>query len=65
REGRTLPNGTPKPLEMALFLREFEREIRVPLVPQRLIRLLTAPLVALARRWGVSLPASEEELEAA
>lgn len=65
KEARTLPNGMPKPLEMALFLREFEREIRVPLVPWRLIRLLTAPLAALARRWGVSLPASEVELEAA
>jgi hypothetical protein len=65
KEGRTLPNGTPKPLEMALFLREFEQEIRPPFLPSWLVRLLTAPLVALARRRGLALPSLEVEQEAA
>lgn len=64
-DGRTLWNGTPKPLEMALFLREFEQEVRVPFVPLRLVRLLTAPLAALARLRGVTLPIAEVEREAA
>src|SRR6266542_3298421 len=28
REGRTLPSGMPKPLDLALFMREFEQEVR-------------------------------------
>jgi len=28
REGRTLPSGMPKPLDLALFMREFEQEAR-------------------------------------
>jgi mannose-6-phosphate isomerase-like protein (cupin superfamily) len=30
-EGRTNRKGMPKPLELALFVREFEREVRAPL----------------------------------
>lgn len=64
-EPRTLANGTPKPLEMALFLREFVREIRPPLLPSWLVRLLTAPLVALAGRRGLRLPAFAVQTKAA
>ena len=64
-EGRTLPNGTPKPLEMALFLREFEQELRPPFLPAWLVRLLTGPLVALAGRRGLALPADDEKREVA
>jgi hypothetical protein len=38
----------PRPLELALFVREFEREMRVPLVPAALVRAAMAPLVRLA-----------------
>jgi Cupin domain len=48
-EGRTLLNGLPRPLDFALFLREFECEVRAPLVPWRLVRLATAPLALAAR----------------
>ncbi|MBO0705072.1 MAG: cupin domain-containing protein [Candidatus Dormibacteraeota bacterium] len=64
-EGRTLANGTPKPLEMALFLRAFEHELRPPFLPSWLVRLLTAPLVALAQRRGLALPTFAAEEEAA
>ena len=33
REGCTNRKGIPRPLELALFVREFEREVRAPLVP--------------------------------
>lgn len=52
-EGRTLPNGLPKPLDFALFLREFEREVSMPFVPQWLVRTLTAPLVWIGCRLGL------------
>ena len=38
REERTNRKGVPRPLELALFAREFEREVRVPLVPAGLVR---------------------------
>jgi quercetin dioxygenase-like cupin family protein len=53
REGRALPNGMPRPLDMALFLREFEREIAIPLLPRGLVRLGIGPLVQLAIRRGL------------
>jgi quercetin dioxygenase-like cupin family protein len=53
RDGRTLPSGMPKPLELALFMREFEREVRAPLAPE-LVRAATAPLAWLAARRGLT-----------
>ena len=53
REGRTNRKGMPKPLELALFVREFEREVRVPLVPAVLVRAVLAPLARLAARRGL------------
>ncbi len=49
REGRTLRSGMPKPLELALFMREFEREVRAPVAPG-LVRAVMAPLVWMAER---------------
>jgi quercetin dioxygenase-like cupin family protein len=54
REGRTLPNGMPSPLELALFLREFQHEPRIPILPAGLVRLSTAPLVWAAERRGLA-----------
>ncbi|MBO0708061.1 MAG: cupin domain-containing protein [Candidatus Dormibacteraeota bacterium] len=56
REGRTLANGTPRPLEMALFLKEFEQEVRVPWVPAPVVGMFTASLTRMAERRGISLP---------
>lgn len=51
-EGRTLPNGMPKPLELALFVREFAEEVRAPFPPPSVVRATLAPLAWVARRRG-------------
>jgi quercetin dioxygenase-like cupin family protein len=51
RDGRTMSTGMPKPLDLALFMREFEREVQAPLAPE-LVRAVTAPLAWLAARRG-------------
>ena len=33
REGRTLPSGLPRPLDLALFMREFDDEVEAPIAP--------------------------------
>jgi hypothetical protein len=48
REGCTNRKGLPKPLELALFVREFEQEGRAPLVLAGLARTVMAPLARLA-----------------
>jgi quercetin dioxygenase-like cupin family protein len=53
REGRTTTTGTPRPLDLALFMREFDAEVRAPFVPAGAMRALTAPLAWLARRRGM------------
>jgi quercetin dioxygenase-like cupin family protein len=53
REGRTNGKGLPKPLELALFVREFEREVRAPLVPASLVRAVMMPLVWVAVLRGL------------
>jgi mannose-6-phosphate isomerase-like protein (cupin superfamily) len=53
REGRTTAAGLPHPLDLALFMREFEAEVRAPLVPAPVMRAVTAPLAWLARRRGL------------
>jgi quercetin dioxygenase-like cupin family protein len=53
RDGRTLSSGMPYPLELALFMREFDAEVRAPFVPGSLVRMVMAPLAWLARRRGL------------
>ncbi len=55
REGRTNARGMPYPLDLALFIREFEAEVRAPLVPPGLVRALLAPLAWAARRRGLAV----------
>ena len=45
-------SGMPKPLDLALFVRRFAREVRAPFPPAGVVRVLMAPLAALARRRG-------------
>jgi hypothetical protein len=52
REGRTFPSGMPRPLELAMFMREFEREVKAPVAPG-LVRAVMSPLVWIARRRGL------------
>jgi mannose-6-phosphate isomerase-like protein (cupin superfamily) len=70
REGRTNRKGMPKPLELALFVREFEREVRAPMVPAGVVRAAMVPLAWLATLQGLdgryrqipaNLPAVEEQ----
>jgi mannose-6-phosphate isomerase-like protein (cupin superfamily) len=49
RAGRKLP----RPLELALFMTEFEREVRAPLLPARMVRLVLRRLAAIAGRRGL------------
>jgi quercetin dioxygenase-like cupin family protein len=53
REGRTTATGMPHPLDMALFMREFDAEVKAPYVPAALVRAVMAPLAWLARRRGL------------
>lgn len=53
REGRTMSSGMPYPLELALFMREFDDEVRAPFLPAAAVRAAMAPLVWLARRQGL------------
>ena len=50
QQGRTLRSGMPKPLDLALFAREFDDEVRAAFPPRWMQRLALAPLVLLARR---------------
>jgi cupin domain len=52
REGRTFRSGLPRPLDLALFMREFDDEVRAPFAPG-LVRALSAPLAWLAARRGL------------
>jgi quercetin dioxygenase-like cupin family protein len=51
-EGSVTRKGMPKPLHLALFVRRYEREVRAPFPPAWVVRVLMAPLAALARRRG-------------
>jgi quercetin dioxygenase-like cupin family protein len=43
------PRRLPAPLDVALFLHEFRREVTAPLVPAALVRAVVAPVAWLAR----------------
>lgn len=49
-EGRVMRTGMPKPLDLAVFVRRFGREVRAPYSPGRLQRAMMAPLAKLAAR---------------
>ena len=51
-EGRTLPSGLPRPLDLALFMREFAAEVAAPLAPG-VARAVMAPLAAIGERRGL------------
>jgi hypothetical protein len=52
QEGRTTRKGLPKPLDLALFVRQFEQEVRAPFPPAWVQRVTLAPLAWLARKRG-------------
>ena len=59
REGRCLRSGMPKPFDLALFVREFRREVRAPFPPPLAVRAALAPLAWVAERRGRDLQPTE------
>jgi quercetin dioxygenase-like cupin family protein len=53
KEGRTTRKGMPKPLDLALFVREFEQEVQGAFPPAWVQRLALAPVAWLARKRGL------------
>jgi quercetin dioxygenase-like cupin family protein len=51
-QGRTMLNGIPRPLDLALFTREFENEVQAAFPPRAVQRIALVPLAWLARRRG-------------
>jgi quercetin dioxygenase-like cupin family protein len=51
-EGRVTKKGMPKPLDLALFVSEFKREVRGPGSPGWAQRAALAPLAYIARHRG-------------
>ena len=51
-EGSTNRKGMPKPIHLALFVREYENEVRAPFPPPAVVRALMAPLAAIGRARG-------------
>jgi mannose-6-phosphate isomerase-like protein (cupin superfamily) len=51
-EGRTTSKGMPKPLDLALFVREYRREVKAPFPPAPVVRAMLAPLAWMATRKG-------------
>lgn len=62
RAGRTTEKGLPHPLDLALFMHEFDAEVRVPFVPAAAMHAVLAPLVWLARRRN---PAARRQVPSA
>lgn len=50
QSGRVMKSGMPKPVELAMFVREFKDEVQAPFPPYFVVRAVTAPLAAIARR---------------
>jgi quercetin dioxygenase-like cupin family protein len=51
-EGKTNRKGMPKPVHLALFVREYAREVRAPFPPAPVVNALMAPLAAIGRARG-------------
>jgi quercetin dioxygenase-like cupin family protein len=43
----------PRPTDLALFMRDFEHEVRAPYLPAPLVRAVLSPLARLARQRGL------------
>ncbi len=53
RDQHAAARKVPSPLDMALFMRDFEREVRAPYLPAALVRAVIRPAAWLARRRGL------------
>jgi hypothetical protein len=52
REQHAARRALPRPVDLALFMTDFEHEVRAPFLPRRLVRVATRHLARLARRRG-------------
>jgi quercetin dioxygenase-like cupin family protein len=53
REQHAAGRALPRPVDLALFMADFEHEVRAPFVPTALMRTLTRAVAGLARRRGL------------
>lgn len=53
RDQHAAARAVPRPLDLALFMRDFEREVQAPYLPAALVRVVTRPLAWLARSRGL------------
>jgi quercetin dioxygenase-like cupin family protein len=53
REQHAAARALPRPLELALFMADFEREVRAPYLPARLMRIIMRRVAGMARRRGL------------
>ena len=53
RDQHAAARRLPRPLDLALFMRDFEREVRAPYLPAALVGAVTRPAAWLARRRGL------------
>jgi quercetin dioxygenase-like cupin family protein len=53
REQHAASRALPRPLDLALFMRDFEREVRAPYLPAALVRGVTRTLARLAAARGL------------
>lgn len=53
REQHSAGRVLPRPLELALFMADFEREVRAPFLPARLVAPVMRRLAGFARRRGL------------
>ncbi|HYZ28521.1 MAG TPA: cupin domain-containing protein [Thermoleophilaceae bacterium] len=51
-DGRTLKNGMPKPLDLALFVSQYRDEVTAAFPPAAIQRATLAPLAAIAKARG-------------
>ncbi len=51
-DGRTLPSGMPRPLDLALFMRQFDQEVQAAVAPG-LVRAVMTPLAWMGERRGL------------
>jgi mannose-6-phosphate isomerase-like protein (cupin superfamily) len=53
REQHAARRALPRPVDLALFMSDFEHEVRAPFLPRRLVGVATRRLARLARRRGL------------
>ncbi|MGH3122572.1 MAG: cupin domain-containing protein [Streptosporangiaceae bacterium] len=53
QEQHTAARPVPRPIDLALFMHEFAREVRAPYLPAVVGHAVTTLVARLARRWGL------------